>query len=70
MCLAGAIIPIPAEAKPPKRLLLKKPKKQSKTTRVKAVARERVGEPKPVRVIVDKRLRETPKHKKNIEADV
>jgi hypothetical protein len=37
---------------------------------VKAVARERVGEPKPVRVIVDKRLRETPKHKKNIEADV
>jgi hypothetical protein len=50
---------------------MKKRKSLDKTKRVKAVARERVGSPKPARVIEDKRLREKPKHKKNaVEADV
>lgn len=44
---------------------MKKPKKLDKTTRVKAVARDRVGSPKPGRALADKRLREKPKHKKN-----
>ncbi len=44
---------------------MKKPTKLDKTKRVKAVARERVGSPKPARVLKDKRLREKPKHKKN-----
>jgi hypothetical protein len=44
---------------------MKKPTKTDKTKRVKAVARERVGSPKPGRVLKDKRLREKPKHKKN-----
>lgn len=42
----------------------------SKSKRVKAVARERVGSPKPARIITDKRLRAKPKHKKVVEADV
>ncbi len=49
---------------------MKKAKGLEKTKRVKAVARERVGEPKPARVIADKRLRAKPKHKKSAEADV
>jgi len=49
---------------------MKKPKKLDKTKRVKAVARERVGAPKPARVIADKRLREKPKHKKAAEPEV
>jgi hypothetical protein len=49
---------------------MKKPKKLDKTKRVKAVARDRVGAPKPARIIEDKRLREKPKHKKSPEADV
>jgi hypothetical protein len=48
---------------------MKKPKSLDKTTRVKAVARERVGAPKPARVIEDKRLRDKPKHKKSAEVD-
>jgi hypothetical protein len=45
---------------------MKKLKKSDKATRVKAVARDRVGSPKPGVVIADKRLREKPKHKKKI----
>jgi hypothetical protein len=45
---------------------MKKPKKSDKATRVKAVARERVGSPRPAVVIADKRLRAKPKHKKKI----
>jgi hypothetical protein len=48
---------------------MKKQKSPDKTTRVKAVARERVGAPKPARVIADKRLRDKPKHKKSVEPD-
>ncbi len=44
---------------------MKKPKELDKTKRVKAVARDRVGSPRPGRVLEDKRLREKPKHKKN-----
>jgi hypothetical protein len=43
---------------------MKKPKKLDKNKRVKAVARDRVGSPKPGVVLADKRLREKPKHKK------
>jgi hypothetical protein len=49
---------------------MKKPKPLEKTKRVKAVARQRVGSPKPARIIEDKRLRDKPKHKKNLQADV
>jgi hypothetical protein len=49
---------------------MKKRKAPDKSTRVKAVARERVGAPKPARVIEDKRVRDKPKHKKNVEGDV
>jgi hypothetical protein len=45
---------------------MKKRKILTKTKRVKAVARDRVGSPKPARLISEKRLREKPKHKKNI----
>jgi len=48
---------------------MKKPKTLDKTKRVKAVARERVGAPKPARVIADKRLRDKPKHKKSAEPE-
>lgn len=44
----------------------KRPKKlASKSTRVKAIARERVGSPKPGRVVDEKPRRSTPKHKKS-----
>lgn len=44
----------------------KRPKKlASKSTRVKALARERVGSPKPVRVLEEKPVREKPKYRKN-----
>ncbi len=43
---------------------MKKQKTTTKSKRVKAVARERVGIPKPARVLADKRLREKPKYKK------
>jgi hypothetical protein len=46
-----------------------KRKTPTKSERVKAVARQRVGTPKPARIIADKRLRDKPKHKKNVEAD-
>jgi hypothetical protein len=50
---------------------MKKLKQPDKTTRVKAVARERVGSPKPGRVLADKRLRDKPKYKKKTpEADI
>jgi hypothetical protein len=51
---------------------MKRSKSLDKTKRVKAVARDRVGSPKPARVIEDRRLREKPKHKKNVvvEADI
>jgi hypothetical protein len=45
---------------------MKKRKVLTKTKRVKAVARERVGSPKPARVILDKTLRVKPKHKKPV----
>jgi len=45
---------------------MKSRKSFDKTKRVKAVARERIGSPKPARFIQDKRLREKPKYKKNI----
>jgi hypothetical protein len=49
---------------------MKKSKAPDKSKRVKAVARERVGAPKPARIIEDKRLRQKPKYKKKTEADV
>jgi len=44
----------------------KKPKKlASKSTRVKAIARTRVGSPKPARILEEKSARDKPKHKKS-----
>jgi hypothetical protein len=49
--------------------LAKKRAKPTKAQRVKAVARERVGPPKPARVLKE-RTAGTPKHKKKLtEAD-
>jgi hypothetical protein len=45
---------------------VKRPRKYSKTKAVKAIARERVGTPRPARVVADKNLRTKPKHKKKI----
>jgi hypothetical protein len=45
---------------------VKRPRKYSKTKVVKAIARERVGTPKPARLVEDKTLRVKPKHKKKI----
>jgi hypothetical protein len=45
---------------------MKKTKNLDKSKRVKAVARDRVGSPRPVAVLADKRFREKPKHKKKI----
>jgi hypothetical protein len=44
-----------------------KPRKKlpSKSSRVKAIARQRVGTPKPARAIEDKPTRRKPKHKKS-----
>jgi hypothetical protein len=43
---------------------VKRPRKYSKTKAVKQLARERVGTPKPARVLEDNSLRAKPKHKK------
>jgi hypothetical protein len=43
---------------------VKRPGKYSKAKAVKAIARERVGTPKPGRIVEDKTLRSKPKHKK------
>lgn len=45
---------------------MKKINSLDKSKRVKAVARERVGSPRPGRALEDKRLREKPKHKKPV----
>lgn len=39
--------------------------KVDKATRVKAVARKRVGPPKAARVLDERQLREKPKHKRD-----
>jgi hypothetical protein len=44
----------------------KKPPKLNKTKRLKAIARERVGAPKPAFAIPEKAKRAKPKHKKPI----
>ncbi len=44
----------------------KKPAKPNKTKRLKAIARERVGAPKPAFAIPEKAKRTKPKHKKPI----
>jgi hypothetical protein len=44
---------------------VKKPRKYSKNKAVKAIARERVGSPKPSRVVAAKLARPKPKHKKS-----
>ena len=44
--------------------MVKRPRKYSKTKAVKALARERVGTPKPARIVEDKSVR--PKHKKKM----
>jgi hypothetical protein len=46
----------------------KKPRKLNKNKRIKAIARERVGSPKPARAILDKATRAKPKHKKPVPA--
>jgi hypothetical protein len=38
--------------------------KYNKTKAIKAIARERVGTPPPARVLKEKPIRTTPKHKK------
>jgi hypothetical protein len=48
---------------------VKRPRKYSKTKAVKAIARQRVGTPKPARVVEDKTLRPKPKHKKKISEE-
>lgn len=45
---------------------IKKPPKLDKTKRLKAIARERVGAPKPAFAIPEKAKRVKPKHKKPI----
>ncbi len=47
----------------------KKPAKLNKNKRIKAIARERVGEPKPAFAIPDKAKRTQPKHKKLVSVD-
>jgi hypothetical protein len=54
-------LPTSTEAMP-----VKRPKKlTSKSTRMKALARQRVGPPKPGRAIEEKPARKKPKYKKN-----
>lgn len=49
---------------------VKRLRKHSKTKAVKAIARERVGSPKPARIVDEKPVRSKPKHKKKwAEAD-
>lgn len=47
----------------------KKPPKLNKNKRIKAIARERVGSPKPVRAISDKATRAKPKHKRPVTVE-
>lgn len=50
---------------------VKRPKKlASKSKRVKALARERVGSPKPERIVTEKPTRPKPKHKKSWQEEV
>jgi hypothetical protein len=46
-----------------------KPRKPNKNKRIKAIARERVGAPKPAFAIPAKAKRAKPKHKKPAVAD-
>lgn len=49
----------------------KRPKKlASKSKRVKAIARERLGSPKPERILTDRPTRARPKHKKSWQEEV
>lgn len=43
----------------------KRPRKFSKNKQVKAIARKRVGNPAPSRVLDERPVRSKPKHKKN-----
>jgi len=45
---------------------IRKPPKPNKTKRLKAIARERVGAPKPAFAIPEKSKRTKPKHKKPV----
>jgi hypothetical protein len=47
----------------------RKPSKLNKNKRIRAIARERVGEPKAAFVIPEKTLRAKPKHKKPLMVD-
>jgi hypothetical protein len=44
--------------------MARKPPKLNKNKRIKAIARERVGEPKPAFAIPEKAKRPKPKHKR------
>jgi hypothetical protein len=48
---------------------IRKPEKLNKNKRVKAIARERVGSPKPAFAIPEKAKRVKPKHKKPVTVD-
>ncbi|MBV8572870.1 MAG: hypothetical protein JO319_19780 [Acidobacteriaceae bacterium] len=46
----------------------RRPKKLAdKSTRVKAIARTRIGSPKPARILEERLIRDKPKHKENWE---
>ena len=47
----------------------RKPKPFDQATEVRAIARERVGAPKPVKPIVSKKDRKKPKHKADLVSD-
>jgi hypothetical protein len=47
----------------------KKPPKLNKNKEVKAIARERISTPPPVRLLAEKTVRTKPKHKKPIVPD-
>jgi hypothetical protein len=49
--------------------MTRRPKAYSKNKSVKAVARERIGTPRPARPIVDKAHRPKPKHKNLLPQD-
>jgi hypothetical protein len=47
----------------------RKVRKPNKNKRIRAIARERVGAPKPAFAIPQKAMREKPKHKKPVAVD-
>jgi hypothetical protein len=53
-----------AVARPSSKHMPRKPRKYSKTKEMKAIARERIGTPPPVRTLAVKVDQKKPKHKK------